>query len=368
MGFRHAVLAVAAALVAALPLRAQDDPLELENLKTPTSPAFVILGVEPTSVERPTTPRAFALSLYSAAQAGGGVVPENYAAELAPYWMRRQPQVTWEEYFVRPGVARALAQTFTVSVATRSLVAGVDSTTGVGIGLRASPLVGHASARADSLAGVLDSLQDLRLDLRDNLRRARRTGDAARIAALQDSLDANATATQTAAQALQANDERVGLRLEIAGALAGYYPGNDFQAGRVGGTGAWGTLAYRLENPGVDLLAMGRYLRSHGTGEQDVWDVGGRAVLLYERFSGSVEWVVRSASDATGTGPGGQPALDSGNRVVGLLEYRATDDLFVSFSFGQDYPRQGDDRQPLIAILGGQFNFGSRPLISLPSN
>lgn len=362
------LLAAAAALLAALPLRAQDDPLQLKNLKTPTSPAFVILGVEPTSVERPTTPRAFALSLYNASQAGGGVIPENYAAELAPYWMRRQPQVTWEEYFERPGPAQALAQTFTVSIATRALVAGTDSTTGVGIGLRASPLVGHASARADSLAGVLDSLQDRRLDLRDDLRRARRAGDAAQTGTLQESLDQNAAAAQAVAQALQDNDERVGLRLEIAGALAGYYAQNDFRSGRVGGTGAWGTLAYRMENPGIDLLAIGRYLRNGGSADQDVWDVGGRAVLLYDRFSGSVEWVARSASDAAGAGPGGAAALDSGNRVVGLLEYRATDDLFVSFSFGQDYPREGDDRQPLIAILGGQFNFGSRPLVSLPAN
>jgi hypothetical protein len=365
MRIRHALFALLAA-AATLPLSAQD-PLELENLKTPTSPAFVILGVEPTSVERPTTPRAFALSLYSATESGGGVIPDNYAAEFAPYWMRRQPQVTWEDYFEKPGLVQALAQTFTVSVATRSLVAGGDSTTGIGIGLRASPLVGHASARADSLAAVLDSLQDLRLDLRDELRGARRAGDAARMATLQEGLDQNAASAQAVAQALQANDERVGLRLELAGALAGYYPGNDFGAGRVGGTGAWGTLAYRLENPGIDLLAMGRFLRNGGAAEQNVWDVGGRAVLLYDRFSGSVEWVARSASDATGSGPGGQAPLDSGNRVVGLLEYRATDDLFVSFSFGQDYPREGDDRQPLIAILGGQFNFGSRPLVSLPN-
>jgi hypothetical protein len=353
------------ALLGAVPAAAQD-PLQLENLKTPTSPAFVILGVEPTSVERPTTPRAFALSLYSASESSNGIIPQSYAAEFAPYWMRRQPRVTWEEYFVKPGPVRALAQTFTVSVATRSLVTGADSTTGIGIGLRASPLVGHASAKADSLAVVLDRLQDRRLDLRDSLRRARRAGDAAQMATLQETLDQNGASAQAVAQELQDNDERVGLRLELAGALAGYYPGNDFGAGRVGGTGAWGTLAYRLENPGIDLLAMGRFLRNGGAAEQNVWDVGGRAVLLYDRFSGSVEWVARSASDGTGSGPGGQAPLDSGNRVVGLLEYRATDDLFVSFSFGQDYPREGDDRQPLIAILGGQFNFGSRPVVSLP--
>ncbi|HEX6369139.1 MAG TPA: hypothetical protein VF006_09405 [Longimicrobium sp.] len=353
-------------MVAALPIRAQDDPLKLENLKTPTSPAFVILGVEPTSVERPTTPRAFALSLYSASQTSSGVIPENYAAEFAPFWMRRQPQVTWESYFEDP--TPGLAQTFSVSLATKSLVAGADSSTGVGIGIRATPVVGHASARADSLAHLLDDLQDTRLDLLDSLRTARIANNTVRMEFWQGHLHKNATDAQSVAEKLQANDERVGLRLELAGALAGQYPGNDFQAGKIGSAGAWGTVAYRLENPSMDLLMVGRYLRNKGDAEQNVWDVGGRAVLLYERFSGSVEWVARSASDPEGPGPGGQPALESGNRVVGLLEYRATDDLYVSFSFGQDYPREGDDRQPLVAILGGQFNFGSKPLISLPNN
>lgn len=366
MRIRHLLLAAGAAFVAALPVRAQDDPLELENLKTPTSPAFVILGVEPTSVERPTTPRAFALSLYSGSQSGGGIIPENYAAELAPFWMRRQPQVTWEEYFEDP--TPGLLQTFTISLATRSMLVGTDSSTGVGLGLRASPIVGRASARADSLAHHLDTLQNVRLDLLDSLRMARIANNTERIEFWQDSLNDNATAAQGVAQELQANDERVGLRLELAGAVSGHYPDNDFRAGKVGSAGAWGTLAYRPENMSVDLLMVGRYLRNEGDAEQNVWDVGGRAVLLYNRFSGSVEWVVRSASDSEGPGPGGQPALDSGNRVVGLLEYRATDDLYVSFSFGQDYPREGDDRQPLVAILGGQFNFGSKPLISLPAN
>jgi hypothetical protein len=358
---RAAALLCAFTIVAA-PLRAQP-PLMLDNLKTPTSPAFVILGVEPTSVERPTTPRAFALSLLSSAtEPGAGLIPEDYAAELAPYWMAPQRHLTWDEYF-NPTPFQSIRQTFSVSLATHTFSA-TDTTTGIGIGVRLTPFAGRASSMADSLAGALGTSQRARLPL---LRARRRATDPDEIERLESELIANAAASQRIAQQLQANDERVGLRIQLAAATAAFYPGNDVRAGKIGSAGLWGTFGYRLEAPGVDLLALGRYLRAVEGAEQNVWDVGGRAVLLANQFSASLEWVARSASDAGGAGPGGQPALDSGNRVVGMLEYRATNDLFVSFSFGQDYPREGDDRQPLVAIFGGQFNFGSRPLISLPT-
>lgn len=348
---------------AAAPLGAQQ-PFTLENLKTPSSPAFVILGVEPTAVERPTTPRAFAFSLLSpATQPGAGLIPEDYAAEVAPYWMAPQRQLTWDEYF-NPSPMQSILQTFSVSLATHTFTA-TDTTTGIGIGVSLTPFAGRASRTADSLARALGASQRARLPL---LRARRRATDPEEIGRLDDSLGVNAARSQAIAQELQANDERVGPRLQLSGATAAFYPGNDFQAGKIGSVGLWGTFGYRLERPGMDLLALGRYLRSAEGAEQDVWDVGGRAVLLASRYSASVEWVARSAADAGGAGPAGQPAFDSGNRVVGMFEYRATDDLFVSFSFGQDYPREGDDRQPLVAILGGQFNFGSRPLVSLPTN
>jgi hypothetical protein len=346
--------------MAAAPADAQ--PFTLENLKTPSSPAFVILGVEPTSVERPTTPRAFALSLLSpATEPGAGLLPEDYAAEVAPYWMAPQRQLTWDEYF-NPSPLQSILQTFSVSLATHTF-SETDTTTGIGIGVRLTPFPGHSSSTADSLAGALAVSQRARLPL---LRARRRATSPDQIAEIDSALSVNAAASQGIAQQLQANDERVGLRLQLAGATAAFYPGNDFQAGKIGSVGVWSTLGYRLERPGMDLLALGRYLRTEEGATQDVWDVGGRAVLLANRFSASMEWVARSASDAGGTGPAGEPALDSGNRVVGMFEYRATGDLFVSFSFGQDYPREGEVGQPLVAILGGQFNFGSKPLISLP--
>jgi hypothetical protein len=362
---RALLVAAVAALGAPAPLHAQ--PQELQNLKTPTSPAFVILGIEPTSVERPSTPRAFALSLLSAAQGEGGVLPENYAAEFAPYWMRPQPRLTFAEYF-DPNWLQSLRQTFSISLATNSVATGADSVTGVGLGIRFSPRAGEPSNTLLALVRAIRTADSVLVRLDQAVARAQRRNDTTALDTLRPKILIQEAEARALSAEFRANDERVGLRLDFAGALAAFYPQNDFRAGQIGRTALWGTLAYRLERPGMDVIVLGRWMQNDADVQQDVWDVGGRAVLLYDRFSGSVEWVARSATDAAGPGAGGQPALDSGNRVVGMLEYKATNDLFFSFSFGQDYPIEGDDRHPLVAIVGGQLNFGSRPLVSLPAN
>ena len=56
----------------------------VDGLKTPTSPAFVLIGASPTQVERPTTPQDVALTLYNAVQFAGGL-PKNFVLEVAPF-------------------------------------------------------------------------------------------------------------------------------------------------------------------------------------------------------------------------------------------------------------------------------------------
>jgi hypothetical protein len=80
----------------------------LDNLRTPTSPAFSILDVAPTSVSRPSTPRALALELYSKTQ-HGTVIPNNYSLEVAPHWLRPQPRLSFDAY-TNPTPAQSLKQ------------------------------------------------------------------------------------------------------------------------------------------------------------------------------------------------------------------------------------------------------------------
>ena len=64
---------------------AQENTVELKDLKTPNSPAFQILDIAPTSIEKPTNPRAFAASLLSLSN-NGTSIPKNFAMEFSPFW------------------------------------------------------------------------------------------------------------------------------------------------------------------------------------------------------------------------------------------------------------------------------------------
>src|SRR2546425_9034637 len=84
-----AVLALASSALAAAGA-AQTAPGGLEELRTPASPAFVLLDLTPSAVERPTTPKALAASLL-AATGDLQFLPRNYAIDVAPYWLAPQP-------------------------------------------------------------------------------------------------------------------------------------------------------------------------------------------------------------------------------------------------------------------------------------
>src|SRR5262245_49784361 len=112
-----AVLVCAIALPVAAAAQAPNaEPIKLTDLKTPASPAFQLLGIAPTDVERPTTPRAFAVSLLSTLQKSDSVLPNGFAMEVAPYWLVPHNQLQFSTY-INPSPAQSIRQTFSISVA-----------------------------------------------------------------------------------------------------------------------------------------------------------------------------------------------------------------------------------------------------------
>lgn len=333
-----------------------DTTFEVRALHAPTAPAFVVLGVEPTSVERPASPRAFAASLLSATQ-GGTVIPENYAVQVTPYWLTPRPALEFANYF-DPGAGQALLQSLSFSAATSAS----DTSTAVGFGVRAVPFPGRPGSRLVSTIELLDALHARHRRLPEELGEAAdATEEAAvlrRIAAVDDSL-------RVLADRLKEMDhDRVGFVLQLASGVAAAFPGNAFDVGAISRIGVWTTLGYRLEQPQLDLLGLLRYQRNRAA-DQDLIDVGARVVGQLGRLALSGEFVMRSATDVT-TSPanGGQAAtaFESSRRVVGVLEYRATDDLVLVTSFGRDFALE-DGGAPLVAILGLDVLLGRLPEI-----
>ena len=385
----------------------------LDNLRTPTSPAFAILDVAPTSISRPSTPRALALELYSKTQ-HGTVIPNNYSLEVAPHWLRPQPRLSFDAYN-NPTPAQSLKQSFSISFATaRPDSTDSDGPTRVAVGVRVAPHGGHTSSKFKSLTASLDTMQRARIpvirQLADSMdavdevnaalaglevrlsaadatsaptirrdvaaSRGRLTQLRTAVESLQGDLDTQADSMRKIATSMGSEEaERVGMFSEIAAAFSATYPGNDFDGGRLSRFGAWVTAGYRVESPRLDILGLARFQRDVLSIDQTLFDFGGRLLWLYQRLGISGELVRRAATDAELLTPGqGGPSsfgsYRSSNRAVAIVDFRATDAMYVSMSFGKDHrlPEAATDaeRKPLIAALGLNLQWGRKPLVALP--
>lgn len=341
-------VALAAIPAALLPQAGSDSTagLVLDALRTPASPAFTLLGVAPMSVERPTSPSALAVSLLSAT-GGDDLLPRNYALELAPYWLVRHPDLTYEAYY-RPGFLRGMLQSLSLSVATVPLdqvTGGADSGTALGLGARASLVPGRAhpdlAAREQELRALQDAANRLLLDLADE-------------EALDRALDSlDALAREIALEMQELDTERVGWILELAGAAAFAFPGDRADSGDVARLGGWLTLAYRVPQPSLDLVAVARYERAERTTPaRDLVGIGARLAWRLEDFTLSFEFLERLGDRAAdGTPPG--------YRAAGNLEYRLPGMGFLTATFGSD---DEGGRPRFVSTIGVNLGFGTIPL------
>jgi hypothetical protein len=143
------------ALLSAGSVFAQDAELpELDDLKAPASPAFVILDAAPSKVERPQAVKPLVLSALSAAGEG---FPKNYAVEFSPYWLGT-PRLTFDDYY-RNDVVKDSLRHLSLSVATTPLGKTPELGTALAIGLRTLPLPGRAHPSLTALRRRLAPLQ-----------------------------------------------------------------------------------------------------------------------------------------------------------------------------------------------------------------
>jgi hypothetical protein len=324
------------------PVRGEERVI-ISDLKTPQSPAFVLLGVAPSVIEHPATPRAFAVSFLSASRSGD-IIPKDYAVDVAPYWISRHPRLTFQDYY-RPNFAQTLIQNLSLSAATSKSSGFRDSTTAIGMGARTLLVQGRASRRLNQLA---DSLRLIQIEIL-------RAGTEAEENEL-------AERAKSLARQIQAEDGRhVGWIVEVAAAGTGLFAENDARNGRPSRWGVWLTPTYRIEEPSVQLLVVGRWFRerrSIGRGYDDRYDLGGRLYWMSNDLALSAESVHRSGKVA-GT------STDHTDRTVAILEYRLTDRVYLTGAFGADFAGGDRNTRPLISVLGINWGLGDSPTLAL---
>ncbi len=347
-GYRPSLIAVLS-LTSLLPISgvaAQAAKITPADLRAPSSPAFVLLGIEPTAVERPNSPRALATTLLSNTSASD-FIPRNVALEVAPYWLASHPTLTFDDYY-NANVGQSLLQSLSLSMATAALDA--DSLgnvgTGVGFGFRTLILGGRPSPGLRASREELVIIQDSILDA-DSEAEEERLAEKARAVAL----------------AIQQHDRRrIGLKLELAGAVAASFPTNDFDDGKVARLGGWVTLGYRLPSPQFEFLLVQRVIINREPAEAgDFLDFGGRVLFEPKDLSLSFEFVKRLLVDKP-SDPSISP-LEGSYRISGYIEYRVSNDVTINASFGRDFIKTNLDPDTLLALIGINFGFGPLPAL-----
>ena len=309
----------------------------LRAFKTPASPAFVLLGVAPTVVERPGTPQALVVSLISAVQ-DPDFPPKHYALEVAPYWLTRHRRLTFEKY-AAPGFGQSLLQTLSLSVATSSL--DPDTGTALGFGLRAA----YVSSRDLSRVRVL---RDTLLGVQAAILRADTEAEERRLAAL-----ARGVALRLQ-QALRT--ERLGFTIEGAAAMVLDFPDDIADNGKLGRAGVWLTSGYRITKPAVDLLTVVRFIRDERVAPAaSNLDLGARLLLDREDLTLAAEYIFRSVTAGGSSSSTYRLSIDA--------QYRLATDLYVTAALGRDHAAGGTGQAKLIAQVGIDFGLGSLPIL-----
>ena len=357
--FLVGVLAAVAMLTGTRTVLGQTEAPTLASLRTPPSPAFTVLGIEPSAVERPATPSDVALSFVSKLRQG--TVPKDYAFELSPYWLVSQPNLSWSDDVTR-NVAESVARTLSLSVATAETGVTGSPLTSLAVGVRTLVTSGHMTPATQRALGALEAMLSQSGDVflrmvgeagLDELDKRLASGDmtTAEYEARKQEIAALVLESDEYREAMSRAEDvaakREGFFLEVAAGFVWDFAAGSWESRAFRKRGVWATPSYDFG--AWNLVGVLRYLDETTAPSEDALDWGGRAVYSTADYALSLEFVRRSPIDSTET-------IRRSHRFVGVAEYRISPATWIIASFGKDRQKTGT-RETLIAQLGLAFSF-----------
>jgi hypothetical protein len=367
---------------------AGDSSAALNLITTPNSPGFTILGISPQEIERPQTPTDLAVNILNNTD-NFSTLPQNYSLEFAPAWIFAGRKISYSD-FEKNEVAKNIAQTFTVSLASAEGFTAED--TRFGTGFRFSILRGEIDsgfqsyqrkvstgfAKLDSLnRGISESLNQRRradtrlLELEGQLKVAREAGENELAMALLQAIDARILQIakeveeeykneldELKALASEIHVRRIGWVWDFAGATALDFANNNFTNSYLTNSGLWTTVGFEGKS-NLTLLATGRAMFQHAnrvtldTAKTNL-DAGARILWQKGKFNFAGEVLYRQSIVKNGSN-GGQWKYDV-NAAFLFMPNKT-----LSFSLGKNF-------EDLKATYGGNLIAYLNLLIGLGSD
>ena len=371
---------------------AQIDDIKLNDLSVPTSPAFNILDVEPKSINRPTTPKALLTSVASGLDADGKL--SDFAIEFAPYWLNPKRDLSFTDYINKP----TMYQNLSISIGTREFNDSLFVGRKLGIGfktilynskngistdlenkiaeiktenLKGSFLLTLASADLNAsnynekvkeayknfANGLNATDKDIFLKTQASeyaeLIKNAPFGDRIKMFTfLADVADKNFLKTETAKGLQDLMHSRVGFMIELAGATSLKFSDSNIRNdGEVDKTGVWAIATQRSKNQAFEMSLMTRWIWARGDSTTSNYDIGLSASYNQKKYALSLEGIFRDQK--TQFDDANTPDTHTSTYKVALnIEYKLTDEVHVTATFGKNYDEPLTAESNLLALLG----------------
>ncbi|MBK8982694.1 MAG: hypothetical protein IPM38_10340 [Ignavibacteria bacterium] len=290
------------------------EELTFQNLETPTSPGFILLDEAPASIERPTTPQGFGLSIIGFFQGTGG------AMEFAPYWLTSHPKLTAEIM-----TADNFPVLYNLSVSVTSVKA--DNNNYLTGGFRTRVYQSYGKSQSEKLRTIKkeienelsESSEDLEIEKIEQLRKE-----------------------------YVGITEKPVFNIDIAGAVGGGSVTNSFDDLVFSRWAAWLSLNIRPGGDDFYFTVLSRYLYNKNfeeyTVKADLADVGTRLNYDIGQFCLSLEYLQRL--DLTENNY-------NDNRIAVIGSYKFSDNLYITSTFGKNFSKVNN----IIALAGINFGF-----------
>jgi hypothetical protein len=381
------------------------DSLDLNILNAPSNTVFNLMGISPSSIDRPTDLNNFKISIQSASNSFTKF-PTDYAIEFSPSSLLGGKRVSLKDF--NSSKFRDVAyQSLSIAIGyNKSNVENketLDSTSysKLGFGLKFSIIrprwVKKTEAIIDSFYRY-DSVLNLSYRLISNAKRNTneikeietelKTASPEKISSLMKKLDTlknEINKTINESKALDTLDlrknmdksyetlrnytknmkfEREGGFLDFNTGIALDFPDNKFDNSLVSKAGAWFTGGYESGNKGISILGITRYLFQPDkifaddsskikTANISTFDFGAKAAFngLDGKFSFSTEIIYRSVLNAN--------TIKPTYRLVFNIEYDLLANQKITFAFGKNFDGTINKSGNLIAALNFVRGFGS---------
>lgn len=365
----------------------EDSAISLKDLYIPTSPAFSLLDISTTTIERPATAKAFALSIANAVGQSQGI-PKSYAVEVAPFWFLRHPKMNVFKHYginaaqpTKQNIFYGLKNT-SISLGTTSQDSSANnplSVTYIGYSIKSNIINIRSKMVIKTLYAqniAINENINIETDEVDSICTEVLGIDPTNEQEYSKCLDSitHALSPEARNAAFLKADSLIEVALKIrpvvsldaAVASSTAFYANTFSNNNHYRTGGWLTFSFsqaldkgsrydiaklaKAKNY-FNAYALVRILSEDSTADKQTFtrynyfDYGIRAEFEFNRFAVSFEHVQRKVAHDN--------SLNS-VRNVGIVQYKIDDNLYFTGTFGKNFGEQNN----LIAFFGISWGLG----------